>query len=181
MDHGWCFSYTCLKRLMTFWGVVATGLEYTVHFAGSNPQTMRISLPYAAAGEKIILKIYYSTAQKMQIFVNGRYIEDINRDDGKEKTQLVRDGRWASNNVDGGYTTQYLSMGCSCLLGDECKAVDSASAFCQRRGDTHGANMWNRAEGLLEIVIEAHSMDRFIEIKVRFSWPCLCTRSLSPG
>ena len=34
MDHGWCFSYTCLKRLMLFAAVVAMDEEYTVHFAG---------------------------------------------------------------------------------------------------------------------------------------------------
>lgn len=67
MDHGWCFSYTCLKRLMTFWAVVAMGQQSTVHFTGTNPQKLRLHLPYVPNDEKIIIKIYYQNNQRLQV------------------------------------------------------------------------------------------------------------------
>lgn len=166
MDHGWCFSYTCLKRLMTFWAVVAMGQEYTLHFSGTNPQKMRLHLPYAPSYEKFIVKIYYQNSQRLQVFVGDRFVEDVNSNDGKPKSQLARSGRWAPNDGAGGYTDQLLSLDCSCLIGaSDCRAVDASSADCQRRSDIHGANRWNRREGFLEIVMAGHGMGSYIDIK----------------
>ena len=42
-DHGWCFSYTCLRRLMTFWTVVKMSSENTSETPG---KCRRLSLLY---------------------------------------------------------------------------------------------------------------------------------------
>lgn len=33
-DHGWCFGYTCQKRLSTFWTSVGSGRTYELNFTG---------------------------------------------------------------------------------------------------------------------------------------------------
>jgi hypothetical protein len=66
-DHGWCFSYTCLKRLMTFWTVVGMGRTYTVHFTGTEPQSLRLSLLDALPTEKVLVRIYYTKSLRLQV------------------------------------------------------------------------------------------------------------------
>ena len=43
-EFGWCFGYPCHFMTQTFFPVVATGTEYTVHFTGSNPQVRFVPL-----------------------------------------------------------------------------------------------------------------------------------------
>ena len=47
-DHGWCFGYTCLKRLSTFYSTVAVGRPYDLSFTGTNPQSLRLMMPSAS-------------------------------------------------------------------------------------------------------------------------------------
>ena len=48
MDHGWCFGYTCLKRLSTFYAIVDTMEDYEITFAATNPKSLKYS-PYPRA------------------------------------------------------------------------------------------------------------------------------------
>ena len=167
MDHGWCFSYTCLKRLMTFHGIVAMGKTYTIHFTGSNPQTMRLHLPNAEPGEKLLLRIYYRTKSRLQIYRGGNdraFIEDLNMYDGKRKAQLVRSGRWAPNNDNGGWTEERANIACSsgCQIGDTCAA---STDLCDQRGDHHGVNSYSREDSMLEVSLTGHELEDFIEIR----------------
>ncbi|KAK3258451.1 hypothetical protein CYMTET_32501, partial [Cymbomonas tetramitiformis] len=59
MDHGWCFGYTCQKRLSTFWSVVSSGEVYSVNFTGTPPRVLRVWFPYAAADAEVVLHINY--------------------------------------------------------------------------------------------------------------------------
>ena len=147
MDHGWCQSYTCLERLMTFWAVVKLSTTHVVHFTGSNPQTMRLHLHHVDSCEKIIVKIYYQTSMRLQIFrgEEQKFIEDMNRLDGKSKEQLVLDGRLAPNNADGGYTRQLVDLNSPC--------------------NDHGANTFDREQNMLEILVAGHSAKDFLEIR----------------
>ena len=154
-------SYTCLKRLMTFWAIVKTGTVSTVHFSATPPQGLRIFLPYAEVEEKIILRIYYPGNMRLLVHVGERFVEDLNRLDGKSKAQLVLDGRLSSNNNQGGYTDQELSLVDECLIGN----VASATWKCSSPSNAHGANIFNRRTGMLEVVVSGHSMHDFIEIK----------------
>ncbi len=148
-------------------------MQYTVHFASSNPQQMRLSLPYTPADEKVIIKIYYQNKQRLQVFVGDRYVEDLNTKGGRPKKQLVIDGKWAPNDGHGGYAEQLLDLDCACQLGTEtflepgsdCKAQVGDSPFCESTGNVHGANRWNRDTGMLEIVVGGHEIDQFILIK----------------
>jgi len=47
------------------------------------------------------------------------FVEDLNRLDGKSKEELVVDGRLASNNNQGTYTQQTVSMVDTCSIAGE--------------------------------------------------------------
>ncbi len=66
-DHGWCFSYTCLKRLMTFWSIISMHQDYTIHFTGSNPQTLRFSLLDSNPELVTIVKIFYPKSSRLLV------------------------------------------------------------------------------------------------------------------
>lgn len=151
---------------MTFAPTVAMDTEYSVHFSGTNPQKMRITLAHAAAAEKMIVKIYYQNSQRLQVFVGGRFVEDINMLDGQMRKQLVRDGRLAPNNNHNGYDRQLLDMTEPCKLKSSTGVETAASvAFCEANpGNLHGSNTFERASGMLEMVIGHHAVDEYVDI-----------------
>ena len=158
---GWCFSYTCLKRLMTFWSVVKVASSNIVHFASTNPQSMRLHLPTAQGQDKIMVKIYYQSAMRLQVFVGSTFVEDVNTLDGKSKAQLVRDGRLSPNDAQGGYTDQHVHLTQPCNIGGSSADVIK----CMTPSNVHGANRFNRAEQMLEIVVSGHDPSSDIEIQ----------------
>ena len=146
---------------MTFWSVVKNNSTNVVHFTGTNPQGMRLHLPNAALEDKTIVKIYYQAPLRLQVFVGSTFVEDMNRLDGKNKEQLVRDGRLSLNNVAGGYTQQLVDVTHICNIGGTAEEAYK----CMSPSNTHGSNRFNRDEGMLEIVVARHSSENFIEIK----------------
>eukprot|EP00899_Mesostigma_viride_P025002 jgi/Mesvir1/5687/Mv15702-RA.1 len=70
-DHGWCFGYTCQKRLSTFWTEAQTGLPYELNFTGTPPLYMRLHLPYAPPGEELLLTINYFEPNRRFAWVKG--------------------------------------------------------------------------------------------------------------
>ena len=164
-DHGWCFSYTCLKRLMTFWTAVAVNQPYTVHFTGTEPQHIRMSLLHASPEEAVIVRIYYTRSLRLQVFVGGVYMEDVNMKGGKFKAQLFKDGRVPANDGAGGWARQDVSLDCACKVGDTCHAVTGQSANCETPSNAHGASSYRRSTGTLEIVVRGHTVDQFVEIR----------------
>ena len=154
-------SYTCLKRLMTFWAVVKINTVSTVHFSATPPRGMRVFLPYAAADQKIILRIYYPGNLRLQVYVGSRFVEDVTRQDGKRKQQLFLDGRLAANNDDGTYTEQTLSLEHACSIGH----VPSAAWKCSSASNVHGANRFDRSTGMLELLVHGHSTHEYIKIE----------------
>jgi cysteine-rich repeat protein len=146
---------------MTFWSVVKVASSNTVHFSGTNPQTMRLHLPLAKGQEKIIVKIYYQSSMRLQVYVGPSFVEDVNKLDGKSKAQLVIDGKLSGNNAAGGYTDQHVHLEDSCNIG----TVTAAKFKCMTPSNVHGSNRFDRSEGMLEIVVAAHDPDSFIEIR----------------
>ena len=146
---------------MTFWAVVKVASSNTVHFTGTNPQGMRLHLPSAQAQDKVIVKIYYQSSMRLQVFVGSTFVEGVNSLDGKSKEQLVRDGRLSPNNGQGGYTHQHVHLTAECNIGGS--SVDVI--MCMTPSNVHGANRFDRAEGMLEVVVAAHDSSSFIEIK----------------
>jgi cysteine-rich repeat protein len=146
---------------MTFWSVVKVASSNTVHFAATTPQSLRLHLPTARSQEKIIVKIYYQSAMRLQVFVGSTFVEDVNSLDGKSKAQLVRDGRLSPNDAQGGYTDQHINLTQPCNIGGSSADV----VKCMTPSNVHGANRFNRAEQMLEIVVAAHNPSSFIEIR----------------
>jgi hypothetical protein len=65
MDTGWCFAYTCQKRLSTFWGTVPTGHTAKLDFAGTPARVFRIWLPYADPDAEVVFVTNYSQVQQL--------------------------------------------------------------------------------------------------------------------
>ena len=71
---GWCTHYTCLKRLSTFYTIVALGTEYHLWFTGSNPGHFRFHLLNAIEGtsdhpgEGIKLSIWYKNPRRKDVY-----------------------------------------------------------------------------------------------------------------
>lgn len=59
MDQGWCFGYTCEKRLSTFWTNLPTGHHVKVNFTGTPATFFRAWLPYADAASELTLELKY--------------------------------------------------------------------------------------------------------------------------
>ncbi|KAJ1639494.1 hypothetical protein T492DRAFT_832763 [Pavlovales sp. CCMP2436] len=89
-DHGWCFGYTCLKRLSTFFAIVAGGSRNRVDFTGTPPGTVRFhTLGYGAHppslassvadnSGRLTVKMTYTTAQKHKVYLGGIFVQDAN-------------------------------------------------------------------------------------------------------
>ena len=71
---GWCTYFTCLKRLSTFYTIVALGTEYHLWFTGSNPGHFRFHLLNTIGGtsdhpgEGIKLSIWYKNPQRKDVY-----------------------------------------------------------------------------------------------------------------
>jgi len=118
----------------TFFGTVAGGRAYELYFTSTNPSDLRLQLINAAGAEStdaVTVRIWYSDPQRLQVFVRGEYVEDLNYFDGKHKRDLVRFGKldswseqWPTVAMDAGsnafnHATQEITV---TLKGDD--AVD---------------------------------------------------------
>jgi hypothetical protein len=159
-----CFSYTCLKRLMTFWTIVAMGRSHSVFFTGTPPQMLQLNLLNAPIKEKVVVRVYFPGPLRLQVFVGGVFKEDLNLKSGQYKSQLVRDGRWAPNG-NGGYLEQGVAADCACQLAGQCVSASVDSTKCDGRSDIHGANTFDRASSLLSIVIGGHDPSSSVKIQ----------------
>ena len=55
-DHGWCFGYTCQKRISTFMALVAANKSYDVVLTSTPPETLRFSILNADSSFKVGIK-----------------------------------------------------------------------------------------------------------------------------
>ena len=84
-DHGWCGGYTCQERISDFFMIVASGLEYLIGLTSTNPQDMRLRLLNANSSQRILSAIFYTTPQRLDVYVGGEYVLPTNAyrsDDG---------------------------------------------------------------------------------------------------
>ncbi|GAQ89759.1 hypothetical protein KFL_005590010 [Klebsormidium nitens] len=70
-DHGWCFGYTCQKRLSTFWTSVGSGRTYELNFTGTPPRNLRLHFPYVPATEELLVKINYFEPNRLYVYLEG--------------------------------------------------------------------------------------------------------------
>ncbi|XP_078254550.1 PKHD1 like 1, tandem duplicate 1 [Rhinoraja longicauda] len=77
-DHGWCSGYSCMKRISLFFGIVATNKSCDVYFTSTSPQSLRLLLPAADANRAVRLSVYYSSPQRLDVYVHGTLIPPTN-------------------------------------------------------------------------------------------------------
>ncbi|KAJ9506879.1 hypothetical protein QJQ45_028160, partial [Haematococcus lacustris] len=61
MDHGWCFAYTCQKRLSTFWTYLPSNQLTTISFTGTPSKVYRLHWPYADPDAQLLLRIDFQS------------------------------------------------------------------------------------------------------------------------
>ncbi|XP_072425699.1 fibrocystin-L-like [Chiloscyllium punctatum] len=91
-DHGWCSSYACNKRASIFHAVVATNKSYELYFTGVSPQNLRIILLNTDDSKVIRLAIYYSTSQRLDVYVNNTFVPPTNAKWNADNTDFTLKG-----------------------------------------------------------------------------------------
>ncbi|XP_035847175.1 fibrocystin-L-like [Sander lucioperca] len=77
-DHGWCSGYTCRKRVSLFHSIVATGRSYDVFFTSTSPQKLRLVMLNADPSESIMVSVFYSKPQRLDVYVNNNLVAPTN-------------------------------------------------------------------------------------------------------
>nr|CAB3264911.1 fibrocystin-L-like [Phallusia mammillata] len=67
-DHGWCFGYTCQKRLSTFFMIVATGVHYDMFMTGYPPRNLRFHLLNVDESKTIRIALYVPRPERLDIY-----------------------------------------------------------------------------------------------------------------
>lgn len=65
---GWCTYYTCLKRLSTFFTIVAVGSDYCVWMTGSPPSSIRFHLLNAGTQDAIKMCMWFKSTQRKDVY-----------------------------------------------------------------------------------------------------------------
>ncbi|XP_076961678.1 fibrocystin-L [Callospermophilus lateralis] len=73
-DHGWCAGYTCQRRLSLFHSIVALNKSYEVYFTGTSPQNLRLMLLNVDQNKAVVVGIFYSTLQRLDVYVNNSLV-----------------------------------------------------------------------------------------------------------
>ena len=71
MDHGWCLGYTCQERISTFYGIVATGTNYSLYFTSNEPQKLRLHLLNSDSSAAVRVGIFYQRPQRQDVYREG--------------------------------------------------------------------------------------------------------------
>ena len=74
MDNGWCGGYTCQERISTFFGIVASGVQYTVGLTSTNPQNFALYLLNAGNTQGVVVGIIYTNPQRLDVYRDGMYV-----------------------------------------------------------------------------------------------------------
>ncbi|XP_040210792.1 fibrocystin-L-like [Rana temporaria] len=77
-DHGWCNGYTCQKRVSLFHSIVATNKSFDIYFTSTSPQSMRLKLLNTDDSKSVLVGIYFSNPQRLDVYVNNVYINPTN-------------------------------------------------------------------------------------------------------
>lgn len=91
-DHGWCAGYTCQRRLSLFHGIVALNKTYEVYFTGTSPQNLRLMLLNVEFNKVVLVGIFFSTLQRLDVYVNNSLVCPKNTvwNDQKKHCELER-------------------------------------------------------------------------------------------
>ncbi|XP_066530272.1 fibrocystin-L-like [Hoplias malabaricus] len=99
-DHGWCFGYTCQKRVSLFHGIVATNKSFDIYFTSTPPQKLRLMLLNAKPNEAVVVAVFYPTSQRLNAYVNNSLVAPNNAQWNSDQTDYTL--------LKPAYTGQYL-------------------------------------------------------------------------
>ncbi|KAK5854666.1 hypothetical protein PBY51_004842 [Eleginops maclovinus] len=88
-DHGWCSGYTCQKRVSLFHSIIATGHSFDVFFSSVSPQKLRLMMLQAKPSESVMVSIFYSKPQRLDVYVNNELIPPTNAKWNDDKTDYT--------------------------------------------------------------------------------------------
>lgn len=88
-DHGWCSGYTCQKRVSLFHSIIATNHSFDVYFSSVSPQKLRLMMLNAGPSESVLVSIFYSKPQRLDIYVNNQLIAPTNAQWNAAKTDYT--------------------------------------------------------------------------------------------
>ncbi|XP_017158739.1 PKHD1 like 1, tandem duplicate 1 [Poecilia reticulata] len=77
-DHGWCAGYTCQRRVSLFHSIMATGRAFDVYFTGVSPQKLRLLMLNADPSESVLVSVFYSNPQRLDVYVEDRLVAPSN-------------------------------------------------------------------------------------------------------
>ncbi|XP_069115426.1 fibrocystin-L-like [Argopecten irradians] len=77
-DHGWCSGYTCKLRLSLFPLIVPKVTKSLIYFTGVSPQAVRFHLPMAAPEVKVLVSLYCSSTNKLEVLLNDKLVHPKN-------------------------------------------------------------------------------------------------------
>uniref|UniRef100_A0A667X934 PKHD1 like 1, tandem duplicate 2 n=1 Tax=Myripristis murdjan TaxID=586833 RepID=A0A667X934_9TELE len=79
-DHGWCSGYTCQKRVSLFHSIVATNQAFDVFFTSVTPQKLRLMILNADPSESVLVSVFYSKPQRLDVYVDNNLVAPTNAD-----------------------------------------------------------------------------------------------------
>uniref|UniRef100_A0A3Q3JRM8 Polycystic kidney and hepatic disease 1 (autosomal recessive)-like 1 n=1 Tax=Monopterus albus TaxID=43700 RepID=A0A3Q3JRM8_MONAL len=88
-DHGWCAGYTCQRRLSLFHSIVATSHSFDIYFTSVSPQNLRLMLLNADPSESIMVSIFYSKPQRLDVYVDNKLVAPTNAEWNTDKTDYT--------------------------------------------------------------------------------------------
>ncbi|KAM9340526.1 fibrocystin-L-like [Symphorus nematophorus] len=88
-DHGWCSGYTCQKRVSLFHSIVATGHSFDVFFSSVSPQKLRLMMLNANQSESIVVSVFYSKPQRLDVYVDNKLVTPTNAKWNTAKTDYT--------------------------------------------------------------------------------------------
>ncbi|XP_042290990.1 PKHD1 like 1, tandem duplicate 1 [Thunnus maccoyii] len=122
-DHGWCAGYTCQKRVSLFHSIVATGRSFDIFFSSVSPQKLRLMMLNADPSESIMVSVFYSKPQRLDVYVDNNLIPPTN-------------AKWNYDNTD--YTL---------------KEPISADQYVPKLNSTVGTNYFDQDYKMLKVVL----------------------------
>uniref|UniRef100_A0A3B4AFD8 Uncharacterized protein n=1 Tax=Periophthalmus magnuspinnatus TaxID=409849 RepID=A0A3B4AFD8_9GOBI len=88
-DHGWCAGYTCQKRLSLFHAIVATDHAFDIFFSSVTPQKLRLMMLNTAPSDRVLVSVFYSKPQRLDVYVNNKLIAPTNADWNQDNTDYT--------------------------------------------------------------------------------------------
>ncbi|XP_062266639.1 PKHD1 like 1, tandem duplicate 1 [Platichthys flesus] len=123
-DQGWCSGYTCQKRVSLFHSIVATGHSFDVFFSSVSPQKLRLMMLNADPSESVLVSVFYSSPQRLDVYVDNKLVPPTN-------------AKWNSENTD------YTLM----------KPI-SAGQYVPQLNATEGSNYFDTEYKMLKVVVK---------------------------